>query len=485
MSIEYNDDAYPLSAVVYVEATWGLQTFTGSGVIVGQNDVLTASHVVFNQNLGGFADEVLIFPSYDPDASDNVAYSYRYGQYFPGFDPDGDGRLFPGDFNSTSLGESELDIALLATSEPIGDIYGSFEIDYDFFGGQAAVAGYPGAFGRQPTLDTGFVGLDRIDSVLRIDNLEVNPGNSGGPIFTVSDGGAQVAGVVSTGIAAAYVGAHEDWLPAAIAENDSFLDSADGADDQLPTWFTTGSADLLGGESDDLLTGGMADNIIFGFDGADVIDGAGGNDVAVGGPGDDFLIGGAGDDVLVGGAGFDTLEGGTGLDSAVYWFNWADYSVGGGGETWEVGFAGGGSEALTAVERVMFADGTLALDLDGAAGQAYRLYNAVLGREPDTAGLGFWTTQFDGGLALTNAAALFLESDEFAGTFGTDLDDATFVDTLYRNVLGRPGDPEGVAFWEEQLAAGLARDETLALFSESEENRAAVDAEIADGIWLG
>ncbi|MEM9148657.1 MAG: DUF4214 domain-containing protein [Pseudomonadota bacterium] len=485
MSIEFDDDSYPGSAVVYIEATWGRQTFSGSGVIVGQNDVLTASHVVFDQNRGGFADEVLIYPSYDPDATDNVAYSYRYGQYFPGFDPDGDGLLYPGDFNSTTLGESELDIALLATSEPIGDIYGTFGIDYDFAAGQASVAGYPGAFGLQPTLDTGFVGSAGVDSAIRIDRLEVNPGNSGGPIFTDTPDRPEVVGVVSTGIAAANVGAHEFWLPNAIEENDSFLDTAGGADDQLPSWFTTGSADILGGETNDALTGSAADNILYGFDGADVINGAGGDDVAVGGPGDDRLIGGGGDDVLVGGAGFDTLEGGAGLDSAVYWFNRADYGVSGAGAAWEIAFSGGGSEGLSDVERVMFADGTLALDLDGAAGQAYRLYSAVLGRSPDTEGLGFWTGQLDDGLTLTEAAGLFLESAEFMETFGSDLDDAAYLDTLYRNVLGRPGDAAGTAYWEDRLDAGLGRDAALALFSESAENQLAVADEIADGIWLG
>lgn len=91
----------------------------------------------------------------------------------------------------------------------------------------------------------------------------------------------------------------------------------------------------------------------------------------------------------------------------------------------------------------------------------------------------------DDGLTLTEASALFLESGEFTETFGTDLSHATYVDTLYQNVLGRPGDPGGTAFWTGRLEAGLGRDEALALFADSVKNRAAVKDEIEDGIWLG
>ena len=151
MTYEVDDDLYPASTGVYIEATWDQHgTFTGSGVLVGRNDILTAAHVIYSQNFGGLADEVRLYPSYDPDASDNIAVSWSYVDYYPDFDPDGDGRLLPGDFYSGTLGGTELDIALFTLSEPAGDIYGWMGLDYNFDGGQVGVLGYPGVYGRQP-----------------------------------------------------------------------------------------------------------------------------------------------------------------------------------------------------------------------------------------------------------------------------------------------------------------------------------------------
>ena len=44
-----NQDEYPYNAVALVLVTWGDGTKTrGSGTLVGRNDVLTASHVVYS-----------------------------------------------------------------------------------------------------------------------------------------------------------------------------------------------------------------------------------------------------------------------------------------------------------------------------------------------------------------------------------------------------------------------------------------------------
>ncbi|MEK9596166.1 MAG: hypothetical protein VW057_09410 [Rhodospirillaceae bacterium] len=54
---------FPYTAVVYLEATFADGTLSGgTGVVVGQNDILTASHVVFNAGRGGAAVEVTAYP---------------------------------------------------------------------------------------------------------------------------------------------------------------------------------------------------------------------------------------------------------------------------------------------------------------------------------------------------------------------------------------------------------------------------------------
>jgi glucose/arabinose dehydrogenase len=89
--------------------------------------------------------------------------------------------------------------------------------------------------------------------------------------------------------------------------------------------------------------------------------------------GADMMFGGYGNDTLDGGLGDDTIEGGDGLDTAIIHDARGDALL-------EVAASGvgavnssDGDDALYGVERVQFDDGVLALDLDGHAGQAYRL----------------------------------------------------------------------------------------------------------------
>lgn len=141
---------------------------------------------------------------------------------------------------------------------------------------------------------------------------------------------------------------------------------------------------------------------------------------------------------------------------------------------------------LQNVERIAFEDGTLAFDADGLAGQAYRLYQACFDRTPDTEGLGFWIKQLDAGnVTLTQAANLFIGSEEFAEVYGTPqaLADVHYLALLYANVLDRVPDASGFGFWRDQQENGLTRADMLVYFSESTENVARVATAIDDGIW--
>jgi Ca2+-binding RTX toxin-like protein len=102
------------------------------------------------------------------------------------------------------------------------------------------------------------------------------------------------------------------------AGNDQItLDEANGA---LP------SANLFGGDGNDILTGGSANDLIFGQAGNDTLLGKGGIDQLFGGDGNDSLTGGTGDDSVFGengndrmiwnpGEGTDINEGGAGNDT--------------------------------------------------------------------------------------------------------------------------------------------------------------------------
>lgn len=140
---------------------------------------------------------------------------------------------------------------------------------------------------------------------------------------------------------------------------------------------------------------------------------------------------------------------------------------------------------LSDIERLDFSNGTLAIDIDGHAGQVYRLYQAAFDRTPDRVGLGHNINLLDSDLTLAQMAAGFIEGAEFQLLYGSSSSDTEFVTALYNNVLDRSPDAGGLAGWQQRLQAGLwDRPEVLIGFSESAENIEKVSPAIEDGIWL-
>ena len=106
--------------------------------------------------------------------------------------------------------------------------------------------------------------------------------------------------------------------------------------------------------------------------------------------------------------------------------------------------------------------------------EAARLYDTVLDRKPDAPGLDFWTHALDSGTPLQTVADGFMQSPEWQARYGTP-DNQAFVETLYRNVLDRAGEADGLNFWTGHLNDGTAsRGEIVVAFSESPEHVAKV-----------
>jgi hypothetical protein len=138
---------------------------------------------------------------------------------------------------------------------------------------------------------------------------------------------------------------------------------------------------------------------------------------------------------------------------------------------------------LDFIKRLYFNDGAIAIDIDGVAAQAYRIYRAAFNRTPDAAGLGFWIKVMDDKTPLVKVAADFLNSGEFTTLYGKNPSDAEFVTRLYSNVLHRAPEGEGYQFWLDVLGRlGGSRAQVLADFSESAENKSQVSASINNGI---
>lgn len=144
--------------------------------------------------------------------------------------------------------------------------------------------------------------------------------------------------------------------------------------------------------------------------------------------------------------------------------------------------AQGARQTLGAVSRIRFADFALALDVEGVAGKAYRIYQAAFNRTPDVAGLGFWINAMDQAVPLAEVAAGFINSAEFTALYGANPANETFVTRLYNNILHRAPEPGGYAFWINSLNVGVSRAQVLVEFSESAENKSGVASAISNGI---
>ncbi|HEY8049383.1 MAG TPA: DUF4214 domain-containing protein [Ramlibacter sp.] len=141
-----------------------------------------------------------------------------------------------------------------------------------------------------------------------------------------------------------------------------------------------------------------------------------------------------------------------------------------------------GTVSLAGIERVHFADDfALAFDVNGDAGEAYRLYQAAFDRAPDLPGLGYHISDLDHGVPLWLVAQHFIDSPEFQATYGAT-DDTQFISLLYQNVLHRAPDGGGLQFHLDEFAHGESRADMLIHFSESPENEANVIGAIGNGM---
>lgn len=200
--------------------------------------------------------------------------------------------------------------------------------------------------------------------------------------------------------------------------------------------------------------------------------------------GPDAIIGSNNNDYLVGFGGNDTINGSSGIDTVFYSGTWSNYTIVKSGSDYTVTAKTGieGIDTLRSVERLQFDGTSIALDIDGNAGQAYRVYQAAFDRKPDLGGLGFWINSLDQGSSLLNVAANFVSSAEFKALYGTNVSNIDLVTRFYANVLHRAPEKSGFDFWVGVLNSGATNAaEVLKNFSESPENQLQVIGQIQNG----
>ena len=102
-------------------------------------------------------------------------------------------------------------------------------------------------------------------------------------------------------------------------------------------------------------------------------------------------------------------------------------------------------------------------------------YQTYLGRDGDPAGVASWVAKLQAGASEEEVAAAFLSSPEYSAKHVTD---GAFVQSLYENILGREGDPAGINNWTQLLGAGTSRGAVAASFIGSpESSQRAIDGD--------
>ncbi|NVD97766.1 DUF4214 domain-containing protein [Massilia sp. BJB1822] len=240
-----------------------------------------------------------------------------------------------------------------------------------------------------------------------------------------------------------------------------------------------GEATLRGGDGRNYVVGdnasqniflGADDDVLKGGGGNDILGSAGGSDILDGGADNDFLAGGIGNDTLIGGTGNDVLQGGRSDQGA-----WS-FSVNAKGEIVaahdQAMFAPGQNEAVQVAElnklpelAFLNAGKEKLVDLG-------LLYHAAFGRAADIGGLNFYTGT---GESLASVAKSFSASKEWLAAGLGKLDDKAFLTKLYQQVLGREPDQGGFDFWLKALTGTngvkASRDNVMLGFALSDEHR--------------
>jgi hypothetical protein len=188
-------------------------------------------------------------------------------------------------------------------------------------------------------------------------------------------------------------------------------------------------------------------------------------------------------DTLHGAANSSRIDGGGGLDTVLYQGASSTYKITHGAAGFTVSHGNAATaDALVNVERIKFADATVALDIDGVGGQAYRIYQAAFDRTPDSGGLGFWISAMDKGVTLAAVAQGFVDSKEFKDMYASATSNADLVNKFYEHVLHRAPEKGGFEFWVgvlDQHAASVA--DVLVAISESNENQTGLAPVIGNG----
>ena len=214
----------PEKAVAFVQATFASGKVSyGSAVLVGRNDLLTATEVVYDIETRQVAQNVKLYFDYTGSLQSSPFISTSFARYFQGLDSNGDGNVGRGDGRAGSLAEAERGVTVLALTTPVGDTRGWLSLDTVFTGGSATLRGYGAPNASSMEVKTGQAVPDRVDSVMDLGMTGgVGKGFLGSPILS-GPNARKVVGIVSGADLGTTLGAHLPWMQVDVVVNDAYL----------------------------------------------------------------------------------------------------------------------------------------------------------------------------------------------------------------------------------------------------------------------
>ena len=95
------------------------------------------------------------------------------------------------------------------------------------------------------------------------------------------------------------------------------------------------------------------------------------------------------------------------------------------------------------------------------------LYLGLLGRLPDESGLRYWSKELSEDKEFYGIVDGFLDSDELKSGSDYTGENQSFVENLYKNILNREADANGLDYWLSELTTSSSKEKVVTGFLES------------------